>query len=200
MVRFVHKHSASRRQTNKQHRGQLLYLLYQLGPKKINLQLIVVYFGNMQVEDDNNYWDNGGGRRIRKVLASSEIVLPDAKRQMSTNSPSSAMEISAMPQDVPAMPSADDVLVQVSVCDRRMTQAQVLGHSVMIPKRRRFFSPQTTCSQLPNIFLFSFALSDDSSKRRPNVRRSRRVLPLHGHSLVEDALSRLDASTASCSA
>lgn len=68
----------------------------------------------MQVEDDNHYWDNGG-QRIRKAPAGSvEIVLPDAKRQMSTTSPSSAMEISAMPQHVPVMPSADDVLVQVS--------------------------------------------------------------------------------------
>lgn len=74
----------------------------------------------MQVEDDNNYWDNGSGRRIRKAPASSEPGLPDAKRQMSTNSPPSAMEISVMPQDVPAMASADDVLVQVSFFDSRV--------------------------------------------------------------------------------
>ena len=63
----------------------------------------------MQVEDDDKLYNSG--RRIRKAAA--DTCMPDAKRQMSA-SPASIMDTIA--QDAPpvVVPSADDVLIQVS--------------------------------------------------------------------------------------
>ena len=67
----------------------------------------------MQVEDDKDFY-NRSSRRIRK--AATGASMPDAKRQMSA-SPASIMD-TTIAQDAPApavvVPSADDVLIQVS--------------------------------------------------------------------------------------
>ena len=62
---------------------------------------------------DTGKWDTLGHRRIRKAAVASLESLPDAKRQMSA-SPSSIMSMDMTHQNAPTIPSADDVLVQVS--------------------------------------------------------------------------------------
>ena len=97
------------------------------------------------------------GRRVRKApMETFWVVLPDAKRQMLTTSPSSdTMSVDFPPlAEIPSGPSPDDILIDVSIVLQTSRSESIDWHTMCAC--RRIIPSETRLIRLHNLISFCY--------------------------------------------